>query len=199
MDIDSAKKRFDEICEEIRLNNAPLETEQDARFQIIDLMLTEVLGWNREEIQTEPHVESGYVDYLISTGGRNKFVVEAKRISKLLIDTHQPRMASYKVNGSAIQSALPGMEQAQRYCTDTAVFFSALTTGIEWIGFWAVRTDGVPPKQGKAIVFPNLKAIEEKFAVFYDLFSKQGIIDNLYQVHIHEAEGLQGKRIKTTY
>jgi energy-coupling factor transporter ATP-binding protein EcfA2 len=191
MNIDSAKERFDTICEELKQNNIPLETEQDVRFQIIDRILVEVLGWDREGIRTEPHVDSGYVDYLISTEGRNRFVVEAKRVSKLLIDTHQPRMASYKVSGPAIQSAMKGMEQAQRYCTDTAVLFSALTTGIEWIGFWAVRTDGIPPKEGKAIVFPSLEAIEQKFATFYDLFSRQGILDNLYQVHIHEAEGLQ--------
>jgi energy-coupling factor transporter ATP-binding protein EcfA2 len=191
MNIDSAKEKFDKICKELKAHNTSLETEQDARFQIIDRILVDVLGWDREGIRTEPHVDSGYVDYLISTGGRNRFVVEAKRISKLLIDTHQPRMAAYKVSGPAIQSAMKGMEQAQRYCTDTAVLFSALTTGVEWIGFWAVRTDGIPPKEGKAIVFPSLEAIEEKFAIFYDLFSRQGILDNLYQVHIHEAEGLQ--------
>ncbi|WP_310414652.1 hypothetical protein [Chamaesiphon sp. OTE_8_metabat_110] len=172
MNIDSAKEKFDKICKELKQNNIPLETEQDVRFQIIDRILIEVLGWDREGIRTEPHVDSGYVDYLISAEGRNRFVVEAKRVSKLLIDTHQPRMASYKVSGSAIQSAMQGMEQAQRYCTDTAVLFSALTTGIEWIGFWAVRTDGIPPKEGKAIVFPSLEAIEQKFAIFYDLFSR---------------------------
>jgi predicted type IV restriction endonuclease len=81
MNIDSAKERFDTICEELKQNNIPLETEQDVRFQIIDRILIEVLGWDREGIRTEPHVDSGYVDYLISTGGRNKFVVEAKRVS----------------------------------------------------------------------------------------------------------------------
>jgi hypothetical protein len=102
--------------------------------------------------------------------------VEAKRTSNLLIDTKQPRMAWYKVSGSALKSAVEGLEQAKRYCTDTAVLFSALTTGIEWIGFWAVRTDGVPPKEGKAVVFPSLKAIQQDFAVFYDLFSPEGML-----------------------
>jgi energy-coupling factor transporter ATP-binding protein EcfA2 len=191
MNIDIAKERFDNLCEELAQNNIPLETEQDARLHIIDRILIEVLGWDREGIQTEPHTESGYIDYLLSTGGRNRLVVEAKRISKLLIDTRQPRMAWYKVSGPALRSAIEGLEQAKRYCADTAVLFAALTTGIEWIGFWAVRTDGLPPKEGKAIVFPSLEAIQLNFAIFYDLFSPEGMLANLYQIHVHEAEGLQ--------
>ncbi len=168
-----------------------LETEQDARLHIIDRILIEVLGWDRQGVRTEPHTESGYIDYLLSAGGRNRLVVEAKRTSKLLIDTRQPPMAWYKVGGPALQSATEGLEQAKRYCTDTAVLFSALTTGFEWIGFWAVRTDGIPPKEGKAVVFPSFEAIQQNFAIFYDLFSPEGMIANLYQVHVHEAEGLQ--------
>jgi len=191
MNIDTAKERFDSLCQELDLSPPPLETEQDARIHIINRILIEVLGWDRQGIETEPHTESGYIDYLLSTKSRNRLVVEAKRTSHLLIDTKQPRMAWYKVSGSALKSAVEGLEQAKRYCADTAVLFSALTTGIQWIGFWAVRTDGVPPKEGKAVVFPSLKAIQEDFAVFYDLFSPEGMLENLYQVHVHEAEGLQ--------
>lgn len=191
MNIDRAKEKFAQICTELTQGNVPLETEQDARFQVIDRVLTEVLGWDRAGIRTEPHTDSGYVDYLIAAGGLNKLVVEAKRASKLLIDTRQPRMAWYKVSGPALQSAADGLDQAKRYCADTAVLFSVLTTGFEWIGFWAIRTDGVPPKEGKAAVFPSLEAIKQNFAVFYDLFSQEGVLANLYQVHVHEAEGLQ--------
>ena len=191
MSIDLAKEKFDQLYIELTQGNIPLETEQDARLHIIDRIIIEVLEWDREAIRTEPYTDSGYIDYLISTAGRNRFVVEAKRASKLLVDTRQPRMAWYKVGGPALQSASDGLEQAKRYCTDTAVLFSALTTGFEWIGFWAVRTDGVPPKEGKAAVFPSLEAIQQNFAVFYDLFSQEGILANLYQVHTHEAEGLQ--------
>ncbi|BAY61652.1 hypothetical protein NIES22_17190 [Calothrix brevissima NIES-22] len=191
MNIDQAKINFDLLYTELLQSHIKIETEQDTRFQIIDRILTEVLGWERYEILTEPHTESGYIDYLLASGGRNRLVVEAKRISKRLIDTHQPRMAWYKVNGPALQSATDGLNQAQRYCTDKAVLFCALTTGVEWIGFWAVRTDGTPPSEGKAVVFPNLQSIQTNFATFYDLFSRQGVLANLYQVYTHEAEGLE--------
>lgn len=197
MNIDQAKEIFDKLYPEWVENKDRIETEQDARFQVIDRMLTEVLGWERKEIKTEPHVESGFVDYLVTTARRGRLVVEAKRIDKLLIDTKNPKFASYKVSGPALQSARDGLDQAKRYCLDTAVPFAALTTGFEWIGFWALRTDGRPPAEGKAIAFPDLQSVHDHFAEFYDLFSKEGTQANLYQVRIHEAEGLQVRQAES--
>jgi predicted type IV restriction endonuclease len=197
MDIDSAKERFQQLYKEWSEHKLHIETEQDARFQIIDRMLTSVLGWNYKEIKTEPPTESGFIDYLLTYQGRNRFVVEAKRASTLLIDTRNPRVASYKVSGSALASAARGFDQARRYCADTGVLFAALTTGFEWIAYWAVRADGTSPAEGKAIVFPTLEAAAEKFALFYDLFSREGILQNLYQVRIREAEGLEVQHIES--
>ncbi|WP_375506961.1 hypothetical protein [uncultured Nostoc sp.] len=199
MNIDQAKEKFNLLYTELTQSCIKIETEQDARFQVIDRILTEVLGWERAEILTEPHTDSGYIDYLITSTGRSRLVVEAKRTSKLLIDTRQPGMAWYKVGGSALQSAANGLNQAKRYCTDKAVLFCALTTGFEWIGFWALRTDGTPPSEGKAIVFPNLESIQQNFATFYDVFSREGILKNLYQTYIYEAEGLKISHNESLY
>jgi predicted type IV restriction endonuclease len=79
-----------------------IETEQDTRIQVIDRMLVDVLGWQRTDIKTEPSVNSGYVDYLVRSDNRNRFVVEAKRADRLLIDTMNPKFASYKVGGVAL-------------------------------------------------------------------------------------------------
>jgi len=191
MNIDDAKMIFDKNYPEWIANRDKIETEQDARFQVINRILTEVLGWKYIDIQTEPSVESGYIDYLLIADNRNRFVVEAKRASKILVDTKNPKVAYYKAGGAALKSAHDGLQQAKRYCTDTGVLFSALTTGFEWIGYWAIRTDGKAPLDGKAVVFPTLESIYDNFALFYDLFSKEGVISSLYQIRIHEAEGLQ--------
>ena len=190
MNIDDSKTRFDSLVPEWHARKNEIETEQDTRFQMIDLLLTDVLGWSRSEISTGLHVHSGYADYLLRTENRNRFVVEAKRAGKLLIATQSGSVAAYTVNGPALKSATEGLEQAQRYCVATGVEFAALTNGFEWIGYWAVRTDGKPPKEGKAIVFPGLDAIERNFAEFYDLFSPQGLMERLYQVKINQREGL---------
>ena len=98
MNIDQAKNIFDSLYPNWVKNKDRIETEQDVRFQLIDRMLTEVLGGNRD-IRTEPHVDSGFVDYLLMAAGRGRIVVEAKRIDKLLIDTRSPKYASYKASG----------------------------------------------------------------------------------------------------
>lgn len=190
MDIDSSKDAFDTLLKEFANEKKEDLTEQDTRFKFIDQVLTDVLGWSRKDIKTEPYVESGYIDYLIHSDGRNRFVVEAKKASRLLIDSVYPKMRSYKLNGPALQSAQDGLKQARQYCGDTGVSFAALTTGFEWIGFFAVRIDGKSPGEGKAIVFPNFDSIIESFAIFYELFSKEGILNQLNRVHMHEAEGL---------
>lgn len=191
MDIDKAKLTLDKFYSEWVSNKSEIETEQDVRLQIINRILTEVLGWEFKDIKTESPVDSGYIDYLLRSDNRNRFVVEAKRVSKILVDTRNLKMANYKASGPALKSAQDGLEQAKRYCAETGVLFSALTTGFEWIGYWALRTDGKAPLDGKAIVFPTLESINDNFAIFYDLFSKEGVLKNLYQAHIHEAEGLQ--------
>ncbi len=191
MNVDKAKSVFDKLYVEWQKNLDRIETEQDVRFQVINRMLTEVLGWPFFDVKTERAVNSGYVDYIVGSDGRNRLVVEAKRVAKILVDTRNPRYSAYKAGGPALGSARSGLEQAQRYCLDTAVPFAALTTGFEWIAFWAIRTDGTPPMDGRALVFPSLEAIKENFAVFYDLFSREGVTQHLFHIHIHEAEGLK--------
>jgi len=189
--IDEAKLAFDVIRNEIRGHESEIETEQDTRFQIIDVMLTEVLGWPRVDIRTEPRIATGYVDYLLGSDSIERMVVEAKRLSTRLIDTRKPHLCWYKAGGPALKSAEDGLQQAKSYCVDTATPFAALTSGLQWIGFWALRTDGTRPGDGKAAAFPSLEAIDRDFAVFYDLFSREGIRQKLYSAHIHTAEGLQ--------
>ena len=190
MNIDDSKAKFDSLIGEWHERKSEIETEQDTRFQMIDVLLTDVLGWSRSEIGTERPVDRGYVDYLLKDGNKNRFVVEAKRAGKLLIDTKSSAVNAYVVDGPALKSATEGLDQAQRYCVQTGVQFAALTSGFEWIGYWAVRTDGKPPKKGKAIVFPGLDVIQDNFAEFYDLFSRQGLMERLYQVRINQREGL---------
>ncbi|WP_156782065.1 hypothetical protein [Acidihalobacter aeolianus] len=190
MDVDKAKEVFDSLIGEWSANEGAISTEQDTRFQIIDRMLTDVLGWSREKINTEPHVESGYVDYLVNASGKPKLVVEAKRAETPLLNTKQENYRSYKLGGPALQSAVDGVKQAQRYCLDVAVPFAVLTTGFQWIGFWALRTDGVRPKDGQAFAFPTLQSISKNFSEFYDLFSREGVLNGLFRAYIQQAEGL---------
>jgi hypothetical protein len=188
--LDESKRRFDALAKEWAARKEDIITEQDARFQIINRVLTEVLGWEHADIRTEPATDSGFIDYLLSAKGRARLVVEAKRQSAELIDVKNVKLAWYKAGGPAVQSARDGLEQARRYCAETATLMSAVTNGFQWIGYWALRTDGLPPGDGRVAVFPSLQAVSDSFSDFYDLFSKQSVLAALYQVKMHEAEGL---------
>lgn len=199
MNMDNAQKAFNKLKKKWLISIDEIMTESETRFQVIDLILTNVLGWDRKEIKIEPHIDSGYIDYLVRAEGRGKLVIEAKKASKILIDTRNPRMNYYQLNGAALKSARDGIKQARNYCSDTGVPFAVLTTGIEWIGFMALRTDGKPPSDGKAIVFPSLESISDNFATFFDFFSKDSILNELHKVRFNEAEGRSVDSLERSY
>jgi energy-coupling factor transporter ATP-binding protein EcfA2 len=190
MGIDEAKDRLVAYRGLWNTDKIQIDTEEDTRFQMIDVILTEVLGWERHEIKANPHSEGGFADYLVRHGDKSWMVLEAKRSGNALLNTQNLKMSAYKVAGPAMQLAADGTAQARRYCHDHSVEFAALTNGNQWLGFLAVRTDGRPYGDGKAISFPSLEAILSDFAVFYDLFSKEGVLQRRYHIHINKAEGV---------
>jgi len=190
MNLDEAFGVAKKLIAEIEPRLAQIETEQDARLQIINRFLTEVLGWDFPDIRTEPHGPSGYTDYLVSSAGQRRLVVEAKRIGPLLIDTLNPEMRTYKVGGPALESASPGIQQAASYCLDHGVNYAIVTTGFVWIAFIPLPGSGISYREGIAFSFPNFKAIIDNFAVFYDLCSKEAVTLKHYNLHFAKAGGL---------
>ena len=130
MSLDSSKQVLDRIIPEIRGLLPQVSSEQDARFQIVDRMLLEVLEWNRDDIQTERYVEQGRADYLLKSGERTLLVVEAKSTSIPLIDTISNRYGHYKLNGPALKSARDAIDQVRKYSVDTGARLCALTSGL---------------------------------------------------------------------
>jgi hypothetical protein len=63
-------------------------TEQDVRLQVIDRVLTEVLGWDHNQIATEVNNNRGFADYALrDLEGRYVCVLEAKKRGLLQLDT----------------------------------------------------------------------------------------------------------------
>src|SRR3984957_713391 len=103
MDIDTAISNFKNIVADVAKNIQTIETEQDVRFQIIDRVLVDALGWERPEIKQEPHTSSGYVDYLLHHGDRNRLVIEAKRTSAPILNSASEIMQTYKLHGPSLR------------------------------------------------------------------------------------------------
>lgn len=189
MSLDKSHSAFNAISTEVLGRLSSVETEQDARLQLIDRLLVEVLSWNHEDIATEPHSPLGYTDYLLKIGPQARFVLEAKRTGKVLLDTVNPSYRHYKVSSPALTSASEGIKQAAGYCLDHGVDFAVVTTGLVWIAFLPFPS-GKSYREGTAFVFPSLSAIRDNFALFYDLFSKEGVSKKLFKLHFAKAEGL---------
>ncbi|WP_146218509.1 AAA family ATPase [Pseudomonas sp. RW409] len=199
MNTDNAFDAFKKIKKFAEEHHDQIITEQDARFQLIDRFLVEVLRWPRESIHTEPFLDEGRIDYLLRHGDRNKFVVEAKRTAASLLETKQNKLDYFKFNGPATKSATPVLRQAENYCMDVGVQFCAATNGLEWIGHWAIRGDGRSKTDYKIAAFPSLAAIESDFLQFYELFSAEAVTKELFKIYFNEHEGTSINQAEDLY
>lgn len=196
MNVDAFEKPLKSLIDDVSGRLSAIETEADARFQVIDRLLIEVLGWGHDDFKMESHNSSGFTDYLVRCRGVPAMVIEAKRIGKLSIDTASPMVGKYKIGGHALKSATPGFTQAASYCLEHGVEFAALTSGSVWIAFMALRSSGKSFREYKAIVFPNLSSILQEFATFYDLFSKEGVSQKIYRTHFAKLDGISAERFE---
>lgn len=191
MDLDTAAELFADILSEFSDDADGAVTEEDIRFRLINRVLTEVLGWEFKEIQTEKPNDSGFSDYLIQSNGRTRAVVEAKKTAAKLTSSKSGKLSYLKVGGSGLNEARKGIEQASGYCFQEGVDLAVLTNGTTWIVFRASRTDGKRPADGKAAVFNNLDIVNENFQLFYELLSREHLVNRVYRAILDEQEGLK--------
>lgn len=199
MRTDEAYLAFEIIKEFAVQNKELIESEQDARFQLIDRVLTEVLFWPRVGIATELHAGEGRMDYLLSVAGKNKMVVEAKRYSNTLLDTITDKHNYYKYDGPVAKTATSALKQTEGYCLDVGVQFCAITNGHEWIGHWCIRGDGRRKTEYKIVAFPSFLAVENDFSKFYEIFSFEGFLKDLYKIYLNDSEGVSVHRSESLY
>ena len=69
------------------------------------------------------------------------------------------------------------IRQARDYCRRNGIQFAVVTNGSAWIAFPAVRIDGVPFEETQARVFRSISDIEERFVEFWELLSRQRVIE----------------------
>ncbi|MEO1330998.1 MAG: ATP-binding protein, partial [Pseudomonadota bacterium] len=113
---DEAHEAFGQIRPELEAASATDLNESDVRLRIIDRMLLEVLGWERESIQTEVSSLEGYLDYLLlGDNGRGRMVVEAKRTGLLQPDTSNAKRAVLSLKGAVLKPLDAAAKQAIAY------------------------------------------------------------------------------------
>jgi hypothetical protein len=68
-----------------------------------------------------------------------------------------------------------------------------VTDGNVWIFFRATRTDGIRPKEGKAILFPTFNSIVEDFPTFFELLSAASLSQRLHLARLAAVEGVAAR------
>jgi hypothetical protein len=190
-DIDAAKVTLDGILPDLEAALRDHGSEQDVRLKVINRVLVEVCGWGYRQIKTEVANERGFADYALRDANtRTLCVLEAKKVGKLIIDTASTKKLEVQVGGSVLKKAKDGIDQAVGYCVETSCSYAAITDGQSWV-FFRLRTDGMPFREGKAIVFPSFASVLEDFATFYEMLAPAAIEQRLHFARISQAEGFQ--------
>lgn len=183
--IDQAYERLLKIKSEIEVALLTGPNESDTRLKVLDRFLFEVLEWKHEAVFTEPPTASGYIDYLLTIGERRgALIIEAKKAGRLSAATKSNSAMTVVLSGPVVKPMLDGVRQAMAYALENGVPVAAVTDGNAWLFFRASRTDGIPPLQGKGILFPNLVAVVENFAKFVELLNVTAIVERLHLAHL---------------
>ncbi|WP_230432321.1 AAA family ATPase [Plesiomonas shigelloides] len=180
LSVDEAEDRFLEIYSDVA--DAPdfIISEEDSKVRVITRVFTECLGWSFNDISSETKHENGFSDYIFSVNCTPQFVVEAKRIGILEIESTERKNVKYlKLNGSSLKKCSAGIEQAFSYASPNGLSLAVLTDGLIWVVF-KTHIPGENYKSKQGIVYPSLDAIKNDFGTFYELLSKGGVEKRLF-------------------
>jgi len=149
--------------------------EAATRFDLIDGLLLDVLGWPRDQVRPEEQSARGRADYVLGRPDR-QLVLEAKREGhSFSLPPETPTIAALHTLFKLAPDLREVVEQARRYASDFGLPYAAVSNGRQLVAFLANRIDGVEPMKGKALAFSSLEAMREHFADLWDGLSRPGV------------------------
>lgn len=171
-----AKNRLDELVEEWEVRHSESRNEATTRLHLIDELLTGALGWPRSQVVAEKRHDGEYADYTLGRPAA-RMILEAKR-EGIYFDL--PAGVSSGV--MPLQAALDGspqiaaaVDQVVTYCQSRGVPIGVVCNGHQLIAFFASRSDGVAPLEGRALVFASLRDMRNMYKQFWDNLSLPGV------------------------
>ncbi|WP_275291350.1 hypothetical protein [Amycolatopsis sp. La24] len=184
-DYDEGKLAIEQLIEgQASTADGRHRNEASTRLQIIDTLLIDVLRWPRSAVRAEEPAGSDRIDYAIGSPGI-QLIVEAKREgiyfelpAGVVAGAHSISSITDGPQGKQLRAA---MDQVSRYCTTKGVAPAAIANGHQLVAFIAIRTDGIPPLTGKALVFPDLQSMLDNYRLLWDSLSPAGIDDRNLQ------------------
>ncbi len=195
--LDECYHHFQTLLSDARGNWDQILTEEDAKIQLINRILTSVLGWKPGDFKAERKHSSGFSDYIICQPNSPAFVLEAKRLGQIEVSTKEDHThKAFKISGPALKGCLDAIEQARNYASDEGIGLYVVTDGNAWI-LGKTHIEGRRWKEAEALVFPSLNAISENFSNFYDLLHKEQIKKRIYVRvfdEVHHSRGAYDRK-----
>ena len=181
---DVCKNNFEELVNWYTENSGQ-RNEATTRVQLIDKIFFNCLGWSTDDvIAEEPHGKD-YTDYTFFAP-RRVLIVEAKKEGDYFELPAGKQSLEYSIQTLSrdYPNLKKALEQATRYCQIRGVPFGAICNGHQIVAYVATRNDGVPPLEGKALVFPSLNFMLKNFLKLWQLLSKPGIESKHIQIEL---------------
>lgn len=172
------QKRLEQIISAFPADSEHWNEAQN-RFQFIDRLLTECLGWEKPDIAVEDRdVANGIADYIL--GHPVKAILEAKREgltwkalpsgSSSKVRKIEPLLRACKEFNAAVHQVLP-------YCTLRGAQIAIVCNGPQLAIFQAI-TIGQEPLKGECYLFNGFKSLVGDFPLLWSLLSPEGITEN---------------------
>jgi GTPase SAR1 family protein len=175
---------------------SPHWNEAQNRFQFVDRLLLECLGWEAPNINVEyPDGVGGKADYVLGKAGRA--VLEAKREARsfgnlpigkpTIVRKLEPLLAASAELTEAIHQVIP-------YCLFLPAQLAVVCNGPQLVIFQPI-TPGQSPLKGECYFFNGFESYIQDFPLLWTLLSPEGIAENraLRQIALHRNPRLPEK------
>jgi len=190
IEFNQAEKNLQELINWDSNNvNEHSRNEATTRLHLIDRLLFECLGWDKEDCTAEERINGKYKDYSFRCP-RCLFILEAKKEGTYfeLPSGNQNLVLDISFFLKHVKDVGKAIKQAIDYCQENGTPYGAVCNGYQLIAFIASRSDGCPPLTGKALVFDSLQSIQENFLFAWQCLSKQGIIYNRLSIELSDTK-----------
>ncbi|MFH1674851.1 MAG: AAA family ATPase [Pseudomonadota bacterium] len=197
MEIDAGYASLSQLIEifgKLKLSSA---NEAETRKKVIDGVIEQVLGWEAihdigYEVRVSEDGKTTFADYLLSTA-TTSILIEAKKADKTF---GLPINKTSAMLGGVLSEGEVGkaIKQVRDYARKLSVPYAVATNGDAWIIFPAIRTDRVPFEKTRAVIFRDLEDIKSRFVEFWELLSRQRVIEGNLESALFGEEKIVARR-----
>ena len=132
----AASEPFDILASKVLDKDLSLINEAQTRYDVIDGLIRDVLGWQTGQVAVEEHTKTknGYVDYILSVGDK-KIIIEAKKYGATF--PNPTKKTRLKLSGSVLGQGevSDAIRQAEAYAADKKADLVCVTNGSFWCFF----------------------------------------------------------------